>query len=316
MNHLDLFSGIGGFSLAASWVWGEEHNIVLFVEIDKFCQKVLKKHWPDVPVHDDIRTLDYEKVMAYAKQPRQIRGAKIHLLTGGFPCQPYSVAGKQRGAEDDRALWPQMLRVIRECQPSWVIGENVAGIINMELDTVLSDLENEDYTTEPFIIPACAVDAPHRRDRVWVVAHSRSSERRQKHTTRSNYKREYDSNQLQERQEISSGVEGSSQDVADTENTNRRGSDGKKNTGRWNSQTGRQGESSRGIQDWLPEPNVGRVVARLSRWLDEPDIPRVATGVPDRINRLKSLGNSIVPQVVVPIMQAIKNGTKTSPTNH
>ena len=153
---LDLFSGIGGFSLGLERAGMQT---VAFCENDKFCQKVLAKHWPDIPIHENIEELD----------GRQYRGT-IQLICGGFPCQPYSVAGDQRGAEDDRALWPEMLRVIREVEPAWVIGENVSGIINMELDNVLSDLENSGYSCQTFVIPACAVDAPHRRDRVWIIA--------------------------------------------------------------------------------------------------------------------------------------------------
>jgi DNA-cytosine methyltransferase len=153
---LDLFSGIGGFSLGLERAGMET---VAFCENDKFCQKVLAKHWPGVPIHDNIEELD----------GRQYRGT-VELVCGGAPCQPFSVAGQQRGTEDDRALWPEMLRVIREVEPLWVIGENVAGIINMELDNVLSDLEDSGYSCQTFVIPACAVDAQHRRDRVWVIA--------------------------------------------------------------------------------------------------------------------------------------------------
>lgn len=159
MRHLELFSGIGGFALAASWVWGKEHEIHSFVEIDPFCQKVLKKHWPNVPIVSDIKEYRHD-------------GTTIDLLTGGFPCQPFSVAGKQRGTEDDRWRWPEMFKVISEVKPRWIIGENVAGIVKMELDNCISDLEAEGYECQPFIIPACAVDAPHRRDRVWIVAYS------------------------------------------------------------------------------------------------------------------------------------------------
>jgi DNA (cytosine-5)-methyltransferase 1 len=134
---------------------------VAFCEMDAFCQKVLKKRWPNVPIHSDIKELD----------GHEYRGA-VELICGGFPCQPFSVAGEQRGAEDDRALWPEMLRVICEVQPTWVIGENVSGIINMELDNVLSNLEAEGYAAQTFVLPACSVDAKHRRDRVWIVAHS------------------------------------------------------------------------------------------------------------------------------------------------
>ena len=147
MRVLDLFSGIGGFSLGLESAGMET---VAFCEQDKFCQKVLAHHWPDLPIHSDITELNgYE-----------YRGA-VELICGGFPCQPFSVAGKRRGKEDDRALWPEMLRVIREVAPRWVIGENVSGIIAMELDQVLFDLESEGYTCWTFVIPACAVDAHH-----------------------------------------------------------------------------------------------------------------------------------------------------------
>jgi len=154
-THLDLFSGIGGFALAAGWAGFET---VGFCDNEPYAQAVLKKHWPNVPIHGDIKTLDGT---AY-------RG--VTLLTGGFPCQPFSNAGKRRGKDDDRYLWPQMLRVIQEARPDWIVGENVVGIIGLALDQVCSDLEAEGYEVEPIIIPACGVDAPHRRNRVWVVA--------------------------------------------------------------------------------------------------------------------------------------------------
>lgn len=162
MNVLDLFSGVGGFSLGLERAG---FHTVAFCEIDPYCRKVLKKHWPDVPIHEDIRTLD----------GTQFRS--VDLVCGGFPCQPFSVAGKQDGSSDDRALWPEMLRVIREVQPTWVIGENVPGIINMELDNCLSNLEALGYSCQTFVIPACAVDAKHRRDRVWIMANAQKLQR-------------------------------------------------------------------------------------------------------------------------------------------
>jgi DNA (cytosine-5)-methyltransferase 1 len=156
-THLDLFSGIGGFALAAGWAG---FKTIGFCEIDKFCQGVLKKHWPKTPIHENIKEL---RGGAYAG---------CTLLTGGFPCQPFSQAGKRRGKEDDRHLWPEMLRIIKEAKPCWIIGENVAGIIHMELDQVCSDLEACGYEVQPLIIPACGVDAPHRRYRVWIIANN------------------------------------------------------------------------------------------------------------------------------------------------
>lgn len=194
MKHLDLFSGIGGFALAADWAWpGIEHT---FCEIDPFCQRILKKHWPESKIYGDIRTLRFD---TYSNSDRCTGGCEeinttkgweqtqhdasrcsarlgIDLLTGGFPCQPFSQAGRRRGTEDDRYLWPEMLRVIREFHPRWVIGENVGGFVTwnegMVLEQVHSDLEGEGYEVQAFIIPAVAVNAPHRRDRVWIVAHT------------------------------------------------------------------------------------------------------------------------------------------------
>lgn len=158
MKILDLFSGIGGFSLGLERAG---MKTVAFCELEDYPISILKKHWPDVPVYRDVRKLD----------GKQFRGT-VELICGGFPCQPFSVAGKQRGKEDDRHLWPEMLRLIQEVRPTWVIGENVAGFITMALDDVLSDLEAEGYTCQPFVIPACAVGGVHRRDRVWIVAYS------------------------------------------------------------------------------------------------------------------------------------------------
>jgi DNA (cytosine-5)-methyltransferase 1 len=159
MRHLDLFSGIGGFALAVDRVFGDVEHI--FCEIDLFCQAVLKKNWPDSEIQKDIRIFDGKRFTG-----------TVDILTGGFPCQPFSCAGKRRGKDDDRYLWPEMLRIIKEVEPTWIIGENVAGIVNVELEQMLADLEMAGYVTEPIIIPACAVNAPHRRDRVWIVAHS------------------------------------------------------------------------------------------------------------------------------------------------
>lgn len=155
--HLDLFSGIGGFALAAQMVGGIK--TVGFCEIDPWARRVLNKNFPGTPIHDDVRTL----------KPNDY--GRIDLITGGFPCQPYSTAGNQGGAGDDRALWPEMLRVIAEAKPRWVLGENVVGIQNLDLERVLSDLEGEGYTCQAFDIPACGVSAKHARHRIWIVGY-------------------------------------------------------------------------------------------------------------------------------------------------
>lgn len=158
MKHLDLFSGIGGFALAAQWMGWET---VAFCEKEKYAKRVLERHWPNVPIIDDIRDI---------KEP-----IGCDILTGGFPCQPFSSAGKQKGKADDRYLWPEMLRVIALERPAWVVGENVAGIVGVALDQALFDLEAQGYSSRAFILPACAVDAPHRRDRVWILANRTSN---------------------------------------------------------------------------------------------------------------------------------------------
>lgn len=163
MNVLDLFSGIGGFSLG---LHRAGMNTVAFCEIEPYPQAVLRKNFPGVPIYDDVRTVTAERLHADGIDT-------VDLICGGFPCQPFSVAGQQRGKDDDRHLWPEMFRIISETKPTWVIGENVTGFVSMALCEVSADLESIGYEVQPFIIPACAVNAHHRRDRVWVVAHSK-----------------------------------------------------------------------------------------------------------------------------------------------
>ena len=154
---LDLFSGIGGFSLGLERTGGFE--TAAFCEYEDFPRQVLAKHWPDVPCFPDVRELKGEDV-----------DGSIDVICGGYPCQPFSTAGQRRGQEDDRHLWPEFSRIVDELRPAWVIGENVAGHISMGLDDVLSDLERQGYACRAFVIPACATGAPHRRDRVWTIA--------------------------------------------------------------------------------------------------------------------------------------------------
>jgi DNA (cytosine-5)-methyltransferase 1 len=172
MLHISLFSGIGGFDLAAEWAgWT---NIVS-CEINPFGNKVLNHYWPEAYHHTDIHTLTIEKIN---EELTKRHGANWRtndiVLTGGFPCQPYSLAGKRLGKEDERHLWPEMLRVIREIKPDWIVGENVFGLVNwsdgLVFDEVQTDLEAAGYEVQAYVLPACAANAPHRRDRVWIVA--------------------------------------------------------------------------------------------------------------------------------------------------
>lgn len=168
MNHGSLFSGIGGFDLAAEWMGWENK---FHCEWNEFGQRVLKYYWPKAISYEDITKTDFT-----------IWRGRIDVLTGGFPCQPYSLAGKRLGKEDERHLWPEMLRAIREIQPRWVVGENVLGLVNwnggLVFDEVQAELEAQGYEVQPYVLPACAVNAPHRRDRVWFVAYARGERHR------------------------------------------------------------------------------------------------------------------------------------------
>ncbi len=182
MIHIGLFEGIGGFSIAARTAgW----KTLVTCEIEPFCQRVLKYHFPNAYHHGDIKTLTYETINAELSN-RYGSGWRNEpiVLTGGFPCQPYSTAGKRKGKEDDRHLWPQMLRTIREISPEWVVGENVSGLISwsggLVFEEVQTDLEAEGYEVWPVVLPAAGVGAPHRRDRVWFIART-SSDRRQRY---------------------------------------------------------------------------------------------------------------------------------------
>ena len=173
MIHIGLFEGIGGFSFAASHMgW----KTLVTCEINPFGQRVLKYYWPNAYHHADIKTLNYDTINSELSNRfgEGWRNDDI-IITGGFPCQPYSLAGKRLGTADDRHLWPEMLRIIREVQPTWVVGENVFGLINwnggLVFDEVQTDLEAEGYEVQPYVLPAASVNAPHKRDRVWFVAH-------------------------------------------------------------------------------------------------------------------------------------------------
>ena len=258
-THIDLFSGIGGFALACRWAGIET---IAFCEIEKYAQRVLRKNFPGIRIFEDVRQFPATEF----REP--------FLLTGGYPCQPFSQAGKRRGAEDDRHLWPSMFGIIRTSRPTWILAENVAGHVTLGLDQVLADLESEDYAVQPIIVPACAVDAPHRRDRVWIFADSNNARRVKQWRTKS----------------IQSELVAAKCDCRDVSDSTsiRRKQIGIQ--GRDNKQSAHNSKnSSNARSSWSAEPNVGRV----------------AHGVRNRMDRLRGLGNAIVPQVAYEIIKAI-----------
>ena len=354
---LDICSGIGGFSLGLEATGG--FDTVAFCEFDDFCCKVLNKHWPNVPIYKDLKEIGNE--------PERII-QDFDLICGGIPCQPFSVAGKKKGKEDDRHLWPYMYEIIKHKQPTWVIVENVGGFVNVALDDVCLDLEAQGYATQSFVIPACSVEAPHRRDRVWILGKNLENPRRalrqggieqgenadevgqgdadqlerSSGTSRSDVAyseperlqggkwnsqgegRKVLSSEQHNRDEIRSevGCSGrisgeSKEDVADSERLRQQGQrelERPSNTAKdSDGQTGGPNDGSQGSAgQGHTEPQLGGMADGVSPRLDghlgferEPSIPRVATGIPDRVNRLKTLGNSIVPQIVYNIGLAI-----------
>ena len=325
MNHLDLFSGIGGFSLALEKVG---FKTVAFCENDPYCRLLLQKHWKGVTIHHDIKKLEAKDI----KEP-------IDILTGGFPCQPYSVAGKQKGTNDNRYLWPDMFRVIKEVKPTFIIAENVRGIINIQdgmvFETVCSDLEAEGFEIQPFVIPAAGVNAPHKRERVWIVGYSKhngslaskikrgnnkiddrttkgqntSIESERTSGSRDNEIMENSRRELHERSSIREKNEDeirkenankferssseSTSDVAYTESEQSDTNNYRQESGEVSEQ--KQIESRRG-RSWT---------LREASWSSEPNVGRVANGIPGRAYRLRGLGNAVVPKIPEEIGKAI-----------
>jgi DNA (cytosine-5)-methyltransferase 1 len=283
LKTLDLFSGIGGFSLGLESTGFFE--TIGFVEKDKFCQKVLKKHWSNINIEEDIRNVKGEKYQA-------------DVVTGGFPCQPFSVAGKRKSTADDRYLWDEMLRVIRETKPRWVIGENVEGIVNinegMVLRQVLNDLENEGFKSQCIIIPASGIGAWHQRKRIWIMAYS-DSNRHVSEIRRGNGEEKGIPVQDREKDSTSRKSVGTS-DVWQTNkeyvpNTNIKGLE--RHRDEYELREVKQ------EKNFIWSSNDG---TKKSWWQIESELCGVPNGVSyeldkDRSNRIKALGNSIVPQI-------------------
>ena len=288
MNHGSLFSGIGGFELAAEWMgWENLFNC----EWEEFPRKVLKHHFPNAEQYGDIREFN---AAAYA--------GRIDILSGGFPCQPYSVAGKRLGKEDERHLWPEMLRIIRECSPRWIVGENVRGLVNwsggLVFEEVCADLEASGYSVQPFILPAAGVNAPHRRDRVWFVANRNDRDGKEK--------------RLQAGREINFyGIEGNG-NAPDT--NNKRLQRSKKPRGSKGGGEKRNKQLARRIctkwENFPTQPPICGGDDGLPRELDGITFPKW------RRESIKAYGNAIVPQVALRIFEAIQEyeiSTKSPP---
>ena len=286
---LDLFSGIGGFSLGLEWTGGFE--TVAFCEIEKFPQQVLKKHWSHVPIYSDVKELTYEKLRADGIDT-------IDVITGGYPCQPFSVAGKQKGEQDPRHLWPEMLRLVKECRPSWVIGENVSGHIKLGLDTVLDNLESEGYSARTFSISASSIGAWHKRERVWIIANSECNGQFTSEESRGigeTISKESEGSNDSFNVEGASGLSTSEQDVSNSNSKRLQGHREKYE---------------------LRESKEKGQTCRLRGWESEPELGRVVDGLPDRTHRIKSLGNSVVPQIPMLIGEAILKTIKEESCTH
>ena len=332
-THLDLFSGIGGFAIAAQ---NCGYTTIGFCEKEPYAQQILKERFGAVladPEHNGLATstggnrrseqdAGREKESSGTKQPSgSYRKPQLHpdvftlngadyagvdLLTGGFPCQPFSVAGKRLGKADDRAIWPEMLRVIQEARPTWIIGENVAGIVTMELDNILSDLESLGYSAWPLVIPACAVEARHSRDRVWIVAHAGHLCGRGRAEPAE-----------QERAEASNGGEKLANpqrerlERHDCEKLNQCNPERSTNDPWAGGSYVANTDSQRGCLRESRGQDAGDAGESSCTWKDEREwfaesgMGRVAHGIPHRAHRLRGLGNSICPPVAEEIIREI-----------
>ena len=298
MQMIDLFSGIGGFSLAGHWLGWET---IMFCEMNPFGQKVLGYHFPGVPIYEDVKKLDYERIK------KSIDPNRPTIVVGGFPCQPFSAAGKRLGTEDDRHLWPYCIETVRQLKPDFCVFENVSGLINwnggMVFDEVQSDLEAAGYEVTPFLLPACGVNAPHRRDRIWFVAHAKSNRDSgglYRMEGENGCKRKSEECRKNNGQYCNNGAEW---DAPDTDSEQRR-------KRRMHEEGRKTSERYFGSFDtW----NAG------SAWSDFPTQPPVRSrndGLSERLagitvskhrnESIKAYGNAVVPQVVYQIFKAIQ----------
>ena len=371
LRHVDLCSGIGGFALGFHWAKLSEP--VLFCDTEPWCRQILNKNFPNIPIATDVKEL--------ADDPERLV-PDHEILSCGYPCQPFSVAGLRKGEEDDRHIWPSIFRIITQKRPSWVVCENVYGHVALGLDKVLFDMESQGYATRTFIVPACAKNAPHRRDRLWIICKNvgDTESRGRGEFRESSKKKGNESCQIDRGQSI--GSSGVRTNVGDTEHNGsssteiRRGyqenaggsqkreietEQSQRTSGRgnhevmadteclgWEQRSEVKGEldrerspdqsdfssegcrgsrsstsladtESKGLQGWSQD------TTEYSKWIEEssswnksfgeetniwnvePNVGRVAHGIPKRVDRLKGLGNAIVPQLAMQIGLAIKS---------
>jgi DNA (cytosine-5)-methyltransferase 1 len=329
MRHGSLFSGIGGFDLAAEWMGWEN---VFHCEWNEFGQKVLKHYWPNAESFGDITKTDFTK---YENT--------IDIISGGFPCQPYSLAGKRKGKEDERHLWPEMLRAIREIRPRWILGENVFGLINwsggLVFDEVQTDLEAEGYEVFPYVLPACSKDAPHRRDRIWFVAHSNGNGGGGKNAGGNESEGEGGGLQEQHKMELSEKSNGVWESFTNSENighgngTDNRGCERQAveseqgwNNEIWSEPFGHSGDATNTKSKQDNGRGQGRLLTEFAGaiqcWQEFPTQSPLCNGddgFPARLDidtiskskwrneSIKAGGNAVVPQVVYEIFKAIQS---------
>jgi DNA (cytosine-5)-methyltransferase 1 len=327
-KHLDLFSGIGGFSLGLEATGAFE--TVAFCDYDQYCQKVLRKHWPWVTIYDDVKELNSERLSANGH-------TEVDIITGGYPCQPFSIAGRQKGEQDPRHVWPEMFRLVKELRPTWVIGENVSGHIKLGLDTVLENLESEGYATRAFSISASSIGSNHQRERVWIIANTNelgwdnwiyNREERQVSNDKERNIEESES----ERDRRIDRIRQTSEAVEDTRRTQwpwsffQNQDEDETREGYADQFERSSGTSESDVADTeVPDTDSEGLARRRSEcelregqeegeigwsqwWQSEPNVGRVANGIPKRVDRLKSLGNSLVPMIPYYIGMSIKKG--------
>ncbi len=277
-SHLDLCSGIGGFALGLQNTGYFKTSA--FCEIDSYCHKVLNKNFPDRPIYSDIREFSPTK-----------ENINPFIITSGFPCQPFSVAGRQKGKDDNRNLWKETFRIIKESKPTWFIGENVSGIVRMYLDTILEDLESANYSTRCFIISAQSIGAKHERERIWIVANSRWISRGDKHQR----------DQKMPRQEPTFTKTEWSRNTSKIDR-----SDSRAETLSDSNNIGTKIQTQRKLSSF----EIFRGSSQTNWWEIESELCGTPNGLStgldkDRVKRIKGLGNAIVPQIPFYIGQAI-----------